>query len=109
MPEHLHRELQPALELAGLPSIRFHDLRHSTALILQALGVDLKTIQIILGHSSFQISADFYAQGVSSEVVAATEKLNALFERSLIAAGTNATFGRTTATTTTSTKVETVQ
>jgi integrase len=109
MPEDLHRELQPALELAGLSSVRFHDLRHSTAIILQALGVDLKTIQIILGHSTFQITADFYAQGVSSEVVAATEKLNALFERSLVAAGNSATFGRTTATTTASTKAETIQ
>lgn len=52
MPEEPIRELKIALKLAELPDIRFHDLRHSTAIILQALGVDLKTI-----HKSWKRTA----------------------------------------------------
>ena len=36
---------------AGLPPVRFHDLRHGTASLLKAAGVDTKFISAILGHS----------------------------------------------------------
>ncbi|MGH6627609.1 MAG: tyrosine-type recombinase/integrase [Burkholderiaceae bacterium] len=39
---------------AGMPLVRFHDLRHSCASILIGLGVDLYTVGEILGHSSVQ-------------------------------------------------------
>ena len=48
------------LDRAGLPRMRFHDLRHSTASILHALGVDMKDIQTILRHASYRITADIY-------------------------------------------------
>ena len=35
----------------NLKPIRFHDLRHSCASILYANGVDILTIQKILGHA----------------------------------------------------------
>lgn len=39
------------LKVAGLPPMRFHDLRHGTASLLLACGVELRIIQAILGHS----------------------------------------------------------
>lgn len=36
---------------AGLKEIRLHDLRHSCASILMAIGYDMKTIQEIMGHA----------------------------------------------------------
>jgi len=39
---------------AGLPHVRFHDLRHSCASIMIGLGVDLYTVGEILGHTSVQ-------------------------------------------------------
>jgi len=88
MPEEPLRNLRELLTLAGLPRIRFHDLRHSCAVTLKALGVDLKLIQLILGHSSIQITADLYLKGgLSSEIREATQKLNDRFAGSLIAAG----------------------
>lgn len=39
-----------ALKRAGLPAIRWHDLRSSTATLLLDAGVDLLTLQTILGH-----------------------------------------------------------
>jgi integrase len=42
------------LEDAGLPHIRFHDLRHTAATLLLRSGASLKSIQKILGHASIQ-------------------------------------------------------
>ncbi len=50
----------PLLARAGLPKVRFHDLRHSTATLLMSLGIDLKIISEILGHSSVRITGDVY-------------------------------------------------
>lgn len=41
--------------------LRFHDLRHSCASLLLANGVPMKAIQEWLGHSTFQVTADFYS------------------------------------------------
>lgn len=48
------------LKAAGLPHIRIHDLRHSTATLLLSMGVDMKVIQEILGHSNIVMTADTY-------------------------------------------------
>lgn len=56
----LRTDFYPLLERAGLPRVRFHDLRHSTATLLMSLGIDLKIISEILGHSSVRITGDVY-------------------------------------------------
>jgi integrase len=58
--EIIRSNLNYLLDLAGIPHIRFHDLRHSTASILHSLGVDMKDIQVILGHSTIKLTADVY-------------------------------------------------
>lgn len=45
----------------GLKKIRFHDLRHSCASLLLANGVQMKAIQEWLGHSTFNVTANFYS------------------------------------------------
>lgn len=55
------RQFQGILEAAGLPHMRFHDLRHSCASLLLAQGVPLSTIQEVLGHSSHAFTRDVYA------------------------------------------------
>ena len=44
----------------GLPQMRFHDLRHSYAVISIKSGDDIKTIQSNLGHSSAAFTLDVY-------------------------------------------------
>jgi integrase len=44
-----HRRAQAA---AGLRPLRWHDLRHNLGSLLAAAGVDLVTIQAVMGHSA---------------------------------------------------------
>lgn len=62
-----------------LKKIRFHDLRHSCASLLLANGVPMKEIQEWLGHSTFQVTADFYSHlEYNSKVNSANAIANAL-------------------------------
>ena len=45
---------------AGLPPVRFHDLRHGSASMLLAAGVDLKVVSETMGHSTVAFTADVY-------------------------------------------------
>ena len=48
------------LEQAGLPDIRFHDLRHTFATHALTSGVDVKTLSGILGHTRAAFTLDTY-------------------------------------------------
>ncbi len=56
---------------AGLPAIRFHDLRHTAASIMVAGGVPLRTVQEVLGHSTISITADVYTHIAPAPIEAA--------------------------------------
>lgn len=53
VPGDVLRAFQRSLEAAGLPRLRFHDLRHAHATLRLAAGDDLATIRDALGHSKF--------------------------------------------------------
>jgi integrase len=55
------RHFKPLLKRAGLPNIRFHDLRHTCATLLLAKGVHPKIVSEMLGHSSVSITLDNYS------------------------------------------------
>jgi integrase len=52
---------KPLLRRAGLPDIRFHDLRHTCATLLLTKGVHPKIVSEMLGHSSVSITLDVYS------------------------------------------------
>jgi len=54
------RHFFPALRRAGLPRMRFHNLRHTYASLLIAQGEHPKYIQTQLGHSSINVTMDIY-------------------------------------------------
>ena len=53
------------LTQAGLPDIRFHDLRHTFATHAIASGVDAKTLSGILGHTNASFTLDTYTHVTS--------------------------------------------
>lgn len=59
-PALAYNTLQRILKKAGLPSIRFHDLRHTFATHAIASGVDAKTLSGILGHANASFTLDRY-------------------------------------------------
>lgn len=48
------------LKRAGLPRVRFHDLRHTMATLLLERGVHVKVVSEMLGHSSIAVTLDMY-------------------------------------------------
>jgi integrase len=72
------RDLQRILIAAGMPRLRYHDLRHSAASLMLAQGVDLKTIQTILGHSRIGTTADIYAHVMPQLQRAAADRMDAV-------------------------------
>ncbi|HEY7126133.1 MAG TPA: site-specific integrase, partial [Ktedonobacterales bacterium] len=72
----------PLTKQAGLPRIRFHDLRHTAATLLLRQGVNPKIVSEMLGHAKVQITLDTYSHvlpDMQDVAVLAMEK--ALFSR----------------------------
>jgi integrase len=57
----LMAEYRRTLERAGLPRIRFHDLRHTAASLMLARGVHPKIASEMLGHATIAITLDLYS------------------------------------------------
>lgn len=74
------RWFKPLLQRAGLPDIRFHDLRHTAATLLLTLGVHPKIVQERLGHSQISLTLDTYSHVLPSMQREAARKLDTLFE-----------------------------
>jgi integrase len=71
---------KPALKKAGLPIIRFHDLRHTYASLLIEQGENIKYIQSQLGHSSPVVTLNVYAHLMKPTNQASAIKLeNSIF------------------------------
>ena len=57
----MYRSFKPTLKRAGLPQIRFHDLRHTCATIRFMKGQHPKRVQELLGHASIAMTMDIYS------------------------------------------------
>ncbi len=60
-PDSVLNMLHRVLKRAGLPAVRFHDLRHTFATLALQNGVDIKTVSGMLGHFSAGFTLDTYA------------------------------------------------
>ena len=58
---NLHRSFKAALSRAGLPEIRFHDMRHTCATLLLRQGVNPKYVQELLGHADIALTLNVYS------------------------------------------------
>jgi len=75
------RYFEPLLKRAGLPHIRFHDLRHTTASLLLQAGVNPKIVQEQLGHSSVRLTLDTYSHLMGTMQAESAQKIDALLGR----------------------------
>lgn len=58
---NVYRAFKRLQARAGLPEIRFHDLRHTCATMLLSARVNPKIVSEILGHASVSITLDIYS------------------------------------------------
>jgi len=76
-PSTLYRHWYRARDKAGRPDLRFHDLRHSGAVLAAATGASLAELMARLGHSTSQAAMRYQhaAQGRDREIAALLSKL----------------------------------
>ena len=78
-PRNLTRHFKNVLQSAGLPNIRFHDLRHTAASLLVAQGVHPRVVMEILGHSQISLTMNTYAHVLPEAQREATAWMDTLF------------------------------
>ncbi len=79
-PDFAYRRLKKLLADNNLPSIRFHDLRHTFATMLLEAGEHPKVVSEMLGHSSITITLDTYSHVLPSMQAKAAGKLSSILE-----------------------------
>ena len=77
-PDSVLHMLHRVLDRAGLPEIRFHDLRHTFATLALQNGVDVKTVSGMLGHFSAGFTLDTYAHVTTAAQRQAAETMGAV-------------------------------
>jgi integrase len=66
-PTTISKEFPKAMVEAGLPRLRFHDLRHSSASFLLHMGIPPLEVARILGHSSVTTTMTIYAHAMEEQ------------------------------------------
>ena len=72
------RSFSRLLTQAGLPKMRFHDLRHTSATLLMSQGVPVKIVSEMLGHADVGITLRTYSHvlpGMQQQAADAMDKL----------------------------------
>ena len=77
-PQSLSRSFERHAKQAGLPAIRFHDLRHTHATLALAAGVHPKVVSERLGHASVAITLDTYSHAIPAMQEDAAVRIAAL-------------------------------
>lgn len=75
-PINVTKTFKRLLRQAGVPEVRFHDLRHTAATFLLAQGVDARTIMETLGHSQISLTLDTYSHVLPTLQRDAADRMN---------------------------------
>ena len=76
-PDSVLHMLHRVLKRAGLPKVRFHDLRHSYAVAAIRAGDDIKIVQETLGHATAAFTLDVYGHVTNQMKQASAERMDA--------------------------------
>jgi integrase len=77
-PDSLSSGWRRRLRLAGLPPVRFHDLRHAHATLMLQEGIHPKIVSERLGHASIGITLDIYTHVLPSMQAEAAEAVDGI-------------------------------
>jgi integrase len=72
------KRFQALLAAAGLPRIRFHDLRHGCASLLLAQGVHPRVVMEQLGHSTIALTMNVYSHVIPAAARDAADRMDAM-------------------------------
>jgi integrase len=79
-PRNLSRHFEALRDRAKLRKVRFHDLRHGCASLLFELGVPLRMVMEILGHSQISTTSDIYTHVMPAQYREVADALDAWFD-----------------------------
>ena len=82
-PDSVLHMLHRVLKRAGLPRIRFHDLRHTFATMALQNGVDVKTVSSMLGHYSAGFTLDTYTHVTTDAQLKAALTMGSILSRAV--------------------------
>lgn len=82
-PDSVLHMLHRVLNRAGLPRLRFHDLRHTFSTLALQNGVDIKTVSGMLGHYSAGFTLDTYAHVTTAAQKEAAKTMDNLLSGSV--------------------------
>ena len=74
-PKALRNKIIKLMEHAGITGVRFHDLRHTFATTALEYGMDIKTLSMIIGHTSVATTLDTYSHITNEMQKKAAEKI----------------------------------
>ena len=72
-------QFKSLIRKSGLPDLRFHDLRHTSATLLLAQGVHPKIVQERLGHADIAMTLNRYSHVTPDMQRSAADTLDAVF------------------------------
>ncbi len=78
-PRSFQKLFKRVLKAAGLPDRKFHTIRHTFATRALEMGVDIKTLSEILGHSNVSVTLNVYAHSLMEHKKTAIEKFNHMY------------------------------
>lgn len=78
-PRTVQYAFKKILKTNGLPDVSFHSLRHNFATNCIALGIDVKTLSELLGHSSVTITLNRYVHSSMERKAKCMEKVSEIF------------------------------
>ncbi len=72
--------MEQASKLSGVPRIRFHDLRHTSATLMLATGEHPKIVQERLDHSDISMTLNSYSHVTMQMQTEAADRMDKLMD-----------------------------
>ena len=79
--QYVHKKFKNVVQSIEMPSLRFHDLRHTYAVAAIRAGDDIKTVSEKLGHASVAFTLDIYGHVTDEMKQSSAERMQAYIDR----------------------------